>query len=106
MEWFNKWFAKKCKEAWENGQRGQANQAIPVPTGWNSTVGKLGNSIDRNSLGNLNFSIHKATGGSIVEIKRYDLATDRYDSSLHIIPADAELGESIGKIITYESLKN
>lgn len=65
----------------------------------------------RNSVGEIdkqgmNFTIHPATGGYILEYRVYDTKNDRSDNKLHIINHDQGLGESIGKIITLEILRS
>jgi hypothetical protein len=54
----------------------------------------------------MNFTIHPATGGYIMEYRVYDKKNDRNDNKLHIINNDQDLGESIGKIITMEILRS
>ena len=54
----------------------------------------------------MNFTIHPATGGYILEYRVYDKKNDRSDNKLHIINNDQDLGESIGKIITMEILRS
>lgn len=58
--------------------------------------------IDSNSF---TFKVFKANGGIIVETENYDNQKDRHNRSLHVIVEGKDLGEEIGKIITYENLK-
>ena len=51
------------------------------------------------------FKIYRANGGTVVETRRYDRQKDRNYNQLHIVAHDQDLGESIGKIITMESLR-
>ena len=53
----------------------------------------------------INFNIHKASGGFIVETRNYDIKTDRRDKKLYVITEDVDLGVEIGKIITMECLR-
>lgn len=53
----------------------------------------------------MNFTIHSAAGGYILEYRTYDRKNDRNDNKLHIINEDQNLGECIGKIITLEILR-
>ena len=53
----------------------------------------------------IRFQLYHAHGGQIVEVKSYDEKTDINNVSLHIITPDENLGEALGKIITYESLQ-
>ena len=48
----------------------------------------------------LNFTVHTANGGKVVEYR-----PNNGNSKLYIIPEGADLGQEIGKIITLEILK-
>ena len=52
----------------------------------------------------MTLNITKANGGWVIENRQYDKHKDRSNSSVHIITDDKDLGEEIGKIITFESL--
>lgn len=54
----------------------------------------------------MNFTVYRANGGHIIEHRTYDKRTDRNNNSLHIITDDKDLGEEIGKIITFESIRS
>ena len=99
MKWFDKWFYNKCKQSWENSKNYQEQEmrltgAMPIP-----------NSVSVEAQG-MNFSVYKANGGHIVEYREYDRKTDRSNNKLHIITDDKDLGEELGKIITFESLRS
>jgi hypothetical protein len=53
----------------------------------------------------MNFTVYRASGGHIIETRTYDRHKDRNNHGLHIITDDKDLGDEIGKIITYENLK-
>ena len=52
-----------------------------------------------------NIRVFKANGGIVIETENYDSQRDRHHRSLHVIVEGKDLGEEIGKIITYENLK-
>jgi hypothetical protein len=52
------------------------------------------------------FTISKASGGYVVQHRSRNKKTHDYDVSLHIIREDQDIGEELGKIITFESLRN
>ena len=93
MKFFKNWFAKMCREAWENSR-----QDVEV-----TTITKASRSIDSQGM---NFTIYRADGGHIVETRQYDRKRDTNDHSLHIITDDKDLGQEIGKIITFERLRS
>ena len=53
----------------------------------------------------LRLSIYRANGGMIVETRVYDRQKDRNQNQLHIVSHDDDLGRSLAKIITMESLR-
>lgn len=98
MRWFNEWFAKKCREAWEN-----RNQRKEVAISGNNILSTRDLNIHSNGL---NFTVYRANGGYVIEHRRYDANHDRNDTGLHIITEDKDLGHEIGKIITFESIRS
>jgi hypothetical protein len=67
------------------------------------TGSKLGRGIGSDGM---NFTLYNATGGYVLEYRRYDKKTERQDTKLHIINHDDDLGEKIGQIISLEILRN
>jgi len=53
----------------------------------------------------MRFQLYRAAGGYVVETRYYDHKQDRHHHKLHIINDDQDVGQSIGKIITMESLR-
>lgn len=98
MKWFNRWFAKKCKEAWESAQEDRAmNLAIPAT--------KLASGSDYDWGDGLNIQVHAAHGGKIVTFRRYDRKSDRNNNSVYIIPEEQDFERELGKLITLESMR-
>jgi len=61
-----------------------------------------------NARGGMQFTVHRANGGHVVEYRKYVLdhhGNEDWENSLHIINDDADLGTEIGKIIMIESLR-
>jgi hypothetical protein len=54
----------------------------------------------------MNFTVYRANGGTIVEYNKYDERKDQHHCDLHIVHEDENLGEALGKIVTFESLKS
>jgi len=100
INWINKWFNKKVEQAWNEVR----NQAMPSEDSTMSNSTSIGRSrrIEQNGM---NFTIYNAVGGHIMEYSCYDERTDNYNKTLHIIPSDSDLCQSIAHTITYEMLK-
>lgn len=95
MKFIRKWFAKQCRQAWED-----ANQ---LEKDVSPMVTASPRSIDSNGM---NFTVYRANGGTIIETRKYDRKRDDSNHSLHIITDDKDLGEELGKIITFENLRS
>ena len=53
----------------------------------------------------LRFNIFRANGGTVVQTHIYDRQKDRSLQQLYIIGHDQDLGESLNRILTMESLR-
>ena len=62
----------------------------------NSTIGARG----------MNFSLYSASGGYVVEYRRFDEKRGEHINNLHIINHSDDLGEKIGEIVTVELMRN
>lgn len=90
MKWFDNWFANKCRQAW-NDDRPSIVSVNEISTG--------------PSADGMNIKIWGATGGYIVEFRKYDIHTDRNNNKMYIISADQNFSESLTKIISMEMLR-
>jgi len=70
-------------------------------------VSRNGIAVEGDSLGTdpMRLSIYRANGGTVVETRVYDRHKDRNQTQLHIVSHDDDLGHSLAKIITMESLR-
>jgi hypothetical protein len=53
----------------------------------------------------MHFTVHRASGGYVVEIQHYDAGTDTEVVNLHIINEGQDLGIELGRIFTVETLR-
>ena len=95
-----RWFLKKLTDGAEYENRG--NPAMDVKVSTRLSVGPT--SIDQPERA-LQFTVYVASGGRVVETRRYDRKTDRSTNGLYVITNDADFGKEIDKIITMESLR-
>lgn len=94
MNFFQRWFDRKCQEAWERKQA-EYNNSRPV-------------AIEEPPLNNsdgVNIRVHGATGGHIVEFRKYDRHKDRSDYKMYVIPTEQNFTESFSKIVNMEMLR-
>lgn len=96
MKFFKRWFAKMCHDAWQDAQK--IEQDVPA---------RLATVSERSlATHGMNFSVYRADGGFVVETRQYDRKRDENNIGLHIVTDDKDLGEEIGKIITYQNLRS
>ena len=110
MKWFDKWFLKKVRWAWSMPQEADKEEIGLIMTGSKRQNTIRANPSRHDSSGELesrgvSFNLYSANGGHVVELRNYDEKADRMKNSLHIVPHDKDLGESLNHIITYEALK-
>lgn len=111
MKWFDDWFAKKCKQAWERAQqpdeKEEVNYPVPRMRSRKSSGLAIGGSTDSTELqsSSTTFKLYQANGGTVIELRHYNDARDQWETSLHVISKDQDLGKAIEHIITYEALK-
>lgn len=53
----------------------------------------------------IRFKVFRANGGTVIQTDYYDRKNDRQHNNLHVIVEGQDLGQELGKIVTYESLK-
>lgn len=53
----------------------------------------------------IRFEIHQASGGRVIQTRRYDERKDQNFENLYIITPDQDFGHEIDKIITMEALR-
>ena len=98
MKWFNKWFAKKCQQAWEDAR----NQPEEIST---MRAGRTIGAADIDSDEGLNITVRAAIGGRIVSFRHYDRQKDRNYWKTYVIPEDLDFERELGKMITLESMR-
>jgi len=101
MKWFKRWFANKCREAWEES-RNAPEEVYATTKSSNRLVAR---SSDIDSEDGLNITVRSAIGGKIVTFRHYDRKTDRSNHKLYIVPDDLDFERELGKMITLESMR-
>ena len=101
MKWFNRWFAKKCQQAWEEARNRPDDAMVAVP------AAKLGRGLSTsiNDDDGLNIQVRAAIGGRIVSFRHYDQKSDRNYWKTYVIPEDLDFERELGKMITLESMR-
>jgi hypothetical protein len=99
MNWFDKWFAKKCKQAWENKNRleeGSIKMSSVLQVERSRSEGE----------GRITFELSSAIGGRILNVRHYDERKDRHETQTYVIPSGEDVGERVAKIVNLELIKS
>ena len=100
MRWFDQWFARKCRWAWEN--KDIIGKDIEVPL----TLKSLEVVEESVSWGDgLRMNVRKVIGGFVISFRVYDRRTDRSDERHYIITDEQDFNVELGKMITMESMR-
>jgi hypothetical protein len=103
MKWFDRWFVRKSKWAWEN------KHLIDSDYPQDSIVSaKRVRDIeeDPHELNDgLRINLKKVIGGSLVTFRTYDRKLDRNENKTYIITSEQDFNVELAKIITMESLR-
>jgi hypothetical protein len=98
IKWFKNKVIQWVKEDWN---KARPEQDMLVSNSIGTAVSK-GRRFEQNGM---NFTIHSANGGYVMEYSTYDSKKDERNSALHIITSDQDLGQGIAHIITLEMLR-
>jgi len=94
MKWFDHWFEKKCRDAWNNANKIEYTPPMPTATR---------NSID--SSNGLTLNIYGADGGTVLEFRHYNSKQDKWENNLHVISQTEPFEERVSQAITMEMLR-
>ena len=106
MKWFDQWFLQKVRWA-----RSIPHEEKDYYIGNKMEIQQLSNHVSKHTgrsldvQPTLNFRLHHAENGWIVEVTCYDTRTDRHTTRMHLISDDREFDQAICQIITLEALR-
>ena len=100
MKWFDEWFAKKSQQAWENAR---SNKIVKEAIHTGMAIPSVSHA--PNSSPNLIFKMYRASNGFVMEVGRHDKRHMDTTYEMYLIPDGEDLGNSISKIITVETLR-
>jgi hypothetical protein len=95
------WLKRKLRN-WINTEDGPEELYVTSKRGRGIPVARDSTELDGEPL---RFNVFRANGGTVVQTHMYDRQKDRSFQQLHIVGHDQDLGESLSKIITMESLR-
>lgn len=101
MKWFDRWFAKKCKQSWESASDGRYIDVTSAVKGSNRVSTSDGLRSD-----GIRMTMYHANGGYVLEFEKYDRLVDRMDRDLYVIQDDGDLGGHIARAVSMHLLRN
>jgi hypothetical protein len=103
MRWFDQWFVRKCRWAWEN------KDVVPQDITEEQATRRLGMQLvereDNNWGDGLRINVRKVIGGFVISFRTYDRIKDRSDERHYIITDEQDFNSELGKMITMESMR-
>lgn len=109
MKWFRNWFDKQVVASWARSSNQKANQpdwssdvSIKLPSTLSSS--RAVNKLDRDAT--MNFRMHKAENGWVVEMHGYDSKTDQHFSRLNLILDGEDFDKALSHVVTMQALRN
>lgn len=111
MKWFDKWFYRQAKKAWENKNRFEEEEAVQLKE--RASVKMAGLQIGTAMVergraegeDRISFELSSAVGGRILNVRRYDQRKDMHDSQTYVIPSGEDVGARVAKILNLELIK-
>ena len=98
MKWFDRWFQRQAKKAWETERDYNTPQLV---SGGRPPSSK--HELDTRQAATIR--IHGAHGGKVIEISSWDERKGEHDRDLYIVRDDTELGPELTSIIMQHSLR-
>jgi hypothetical protein len=98
------WFKQKVIQ-WVREDWNKVRSDNDIQSSKSIGIGTISSGRRLDQSNGMNFTIHSANGGYVMEYNKYDPRTDERNTALHIITSDQDLGQSIAHIITFEMLR-
>ena len=100
INWFKQKVIQWVREDWNKARNGENDVLVS-----SKSINTISSGRRMDQPNGMNFTIHSANGGYVMEYTKYDPRTDERNSALHIITSDQDLGQGIAHIITFEMLR-
>ena len=107
MKWFDRWFYKQVRKAWDNPsievlddtpKRSRLSRGTAI-----SSNRRVEHNYDDESV--ITFKVIGANGGMIVETVRYDDKKDGESIRRYVIDENSDVADSLAKIVTVEYMR-
>lgn len=107
MNWFDRWLANKVQRSWEQAREEKVYAEPKQSTGlFVGSPNKISRSRDLDIRPTMNFKMHHAENGWVIEIHGFDERTDSNWSKLYLIGEHEEFDKALAHIMTVQALRN
>jgi hypothetical protein len=97
MKWFDRWFDRQCRKAWENNRNNsKSDHFSPAVYAIDAGLG---------SRTSISFTLYPAAGGWVIQHSKYTRDRDGEGPSLTIVNHGEELGKALEHVISLEALR-
>jgi hypothetical protein len=100
MKWFDRWFLRKCKWAWDHRDSADIEDVKSTKASM-----LIGVESEPDWGDGLRITIKKVIGGFVVSFRQYDRRQDRNEERHYIITDEQDFERELGKTISLESMR-
>lgn len=108
MKWFDRWFYKQAKKAWDNKDSYEEEVYINKAKAQRGLQLGTAMAIEKGAPegeSTIRFELSSAVGGKILTVRRNDPRRDSFEQQTYVIPTGEDLGERVAKIINLEQYR-
>lgn len=108
MKWFDRWFYKQAKKAWDNKDSYEEEVYINKAKAQRGLQLGTAMAIEKGAPegeSTIRFELSSAVGGKILTVRRNDPRRDSFEQQTYVIPTGEDLGERVAKIINLEKYR-
>ena len=109
MQWFDTWFRKQCKKAWdyEYAPNPTPNIKGAYPSNKLSKYKDVVNTGEiLENINGITIRMFSATGGSIIQVSHFNVSSNNYIYDTYVIPDELDLGTQLNTILVQHKLKH
>lgn len=115
MRWFDNWFARQCKKAWEGARDSEDYDTSISPSKSSrrrNKLAKLTSSSASDDVDMMNdrqcysLKMQTANGGTVIQVSHYDDNKDEWSNDLYVVDDNKDLGVEITSILVQYRLRH
>lgn len=104
LKFIQKWFDRRVQDSWNRASSNRVDRSWDTSPKLATLSSASQRTLDRDPT--LQFKMHRAENGWVVEMFGYDEKTDRSHSRLTLISDDADFDKELSHIVTMQALRS